>query len=263
MHRLMKVACDVDPCVGERPRSRLRFRSVALSAVGLFLFGAQAARAEIVVGFEPPGIQSSSAINTTTIDFDSASTGFHGSQSFSLPGALTANYVGTQFVLPADQYGGAGGVGNYLSVQAGTSVTLNLSAAQAYFGLWLSAADFANQVTFYNGNQLVGSFSAASLTLLPAAYSGNPNSQFLGDDPSEKFVFINFYAQTANDMFNQIVFTNLPGGTAFESDNHTFSTTLQAPTDVPEPCSLAIGGIGLLLLSGFRLFKKGCNDSAA
>jgi hypothetical protein len=243
-------------------KARPQRRSALLPVIGFFLLFARSARAEIVVGFEPPGIQSSSALNTTMIDFDSASTGFHGSQSFLLPGPLTANYVGNQFVVPADQFGGAGGAGNYLSIQAGTSVTLNLSAAQAYFGLWLSAADSANQIAFFNGNQLVGSFSAVGLSQLPPAYSGNPNTQFLGDNPSEKYVFINFYSQTANDMFDQIVFTNLPGGTAFESDNHTFSTNLQAPSDVPEPCSLAIGGIGLVLLSGFRLFKNGRSDSA-
>jgi hypothetical protein len=57
-------------------------------------------------------------------------------------------------------------------------------------------------------------------------------------------------------MFNEIVFTNLPGGTNLETDNHTFSATLQAPAAVPEPSSLVYGASAVILLSGFWLLKK-------
>jgi hypothetical protein len=236
----------------------LRLCPAGLAAGGLFLFLAQVAQADLVVTVEAPGVQTSSALNTTTIDFNSVSTGYKGLQMFSLPGPLTATYVGNQFVIPADQYGGAGGVGNYLSIQANNSVTLSLSTPQAYFGLWLSAADNSNQIEFFNGSQMVGFFSAAGplMSSLPTAYLGNPNSQFLGDDATEKFAFINFYAPGTSDMFNEIVFTNLPGATNFESDNHTFSATLQAPSAVPEPSSLVYGASAVILLSGFWLLKK-------
>ena len=238
--------------------SMLRLCPAGLRAGGLFLFLARAAQANLVVTVEPPGVQTSSAVNATTIDFNSVSTGYKGLQTFLLPGPSTATYTGTQFVLPADQYGGAGGVGNYLAIQANNSVTLSLSTPQAYFGLWLSAADSANQIEFFNGSQMVGFFSAAGpvISSLPAAYLGNPNSQFLGDDGTEKFAFINFFASGVSDMFNAIVFTNLPGATTFESDNHTFSTTLQPPSAVPEPSSLVSGVMAVILLSGFWLLKK-------
>jgi hypothetical protein len=235
-----------------------RLCPASLTAAGLFLFLAQAAQATLVVTVEAPGVQTSSALNATTIDFNSVSTGYKGLQTFLLPGPSTVTYVGNQFVIPADQYGGAGGVGNYLSIQANNSVTLSLSTPQAYFGMWLSAADSANQIEFFNGSQMVGSFSATGplMSSLPATYLGNPNSQFLGDDPTEKFAFVNFYAPGVSDMFNEIVFTNLPGGTNFESDNHTFSTTLQAPSAVPEPSSLVFCTSGMILLSGFWLLKR-------
>jgi hypothetical protein len=74
----------------------------------------------------------------------------------------------------------------------------------------------------------------------------NLNNQFLGENGTAPYVFVNFDAQSSADMFSTIVFTNLPGPSEFESDNHTFSTTLQAPSSVPEPSTLALAGIAAL-----------------
>ena len=242
------------PITFTRHLPTLQLRRAGIVAFGLFLLVIHAAQAAIISTVEAPGVQSSSAVDTTLIDFNSVSTGYKSSETFSLPSSLTATYQGTQFVVAADQYGGAGGVGNYLAIQANNSVTLTLSASQAYFGMWLSAADSANQIEFYSGNQLVGAFSAAGpeVSSLPAAYLGNPNSQFLGDNGSEPYVFVNFYAQVASDMFNTIVFTNLAGATTFESDNHTFSTTLQAPSPIPEPASVTLLALGLVGIAVMR-----------
>ena len=229
-----------------------------IAALGISLLAAHVAQAGIITTIEAPGVQTSSALDTTTETFNSVSTGYKNSQTFSLAGGLTATYSGTQFVNQADEYGGAGGVGNYLSLQATNSVTLTLSASQAYFGLWVSALDPYNQLQFYNGSQLLASYSGADprVALLPASYLGNPNLAFLGQDPAENFVFVNFYAQSSADMFNKIVFSNLPGPTSFESDNHTFSATLQAPA-VPEPSSLALCGIaGVIGLAVARARHK-------
>jgi hypothetical protein len=239
----------------------LQLRSAHFAAIGICLFAIENSQAAIVSTVEAAGVQSSSAVNASVIDFNNVSTGYKGSQSFSLPGSLTANYQGTQFVVAADTYGGAGGVGNYLAIQAGGSVNLSLSAPQAYFGMWLSAADSANQVEFFNGTQLVGSFSADSpeITSLPMAYLGNPNGQFPDANPTQQYVFVNFYAQTQSDMFSTIVFTNLPMNTSFESDNHTFSATLQAPSSVPEPSSIVLAASAVLagVLPWARLRKAG------
>ncbi len=74
------------------------------------------------------------------------------------------------------------------------------------------------------------------LASLPKSYDGNPTEEFFGKDAGEKFAFINFYAMTNEDEFNKIVLTNTHGGgTVFESDNHTFSETLQAPASGGTP----------------------------
>lgn len=232
------------------PTIWLPIRASSLAGFAWSLLLTSAAQAGIVVTVEAPTVQASSAVNTQTIDFDSESTGYKGSQSFNLAGPLTATYSGDQFVTVADQYGGAGGVGNYLAIQSGSVVVLNLSSAQAYFGMWLSAADSANQLEFYNGSQSLSAFAATTIirSLADPAYFGNPNPQFAGQNPDQPYVFLNFYAEAASDMFDKIVFINLPLATALESDNHTFSTTLQAPGAIPEPASLSIVGTLLLIV---------------
>ncbi len=237
------------------PTSWLPVRPSTLAGFAWSLLLTSAAHAGIVVTVEAPTVQASSAVDTQTIDFDSQSTGYKGSQTFNLAGPLTATYSGDQFVIAADQYGGAGGIGNYLAIQSGSVVALNLSSAQAYFGMWLSAADSANQLEFYNGNQLVGAFAATTIisSLADPAYFGNPNPQFAGQNPDQPYVFLNFYAEAASDMFDKIVFINLPLATALESDNHTFSTTLQAPGAIPEPASLSIVGTLLLIVVSGRI----------
>lgn len=248
------------------------FRIARLAAVGLSLLVARSVQAGLIQTVEALGVQSSTASNTTVIDFNSASTGYHYTQSFVVSPALTVTYTGNQFINPADRYGGAvdpsnnGHSSNYFAVPSG-DVTMTLSNAQAYFGIWISAADAFNQIAFYNGNTLVGSLTGtgAFLSALPSAYLGNPTPDFLGQDgpttvqTPENFVFVNFYAQTAADEFNKIVLSNTPGsGTTFESDNHTFSTELQAPSAVPEPSSFALLGLGGLGLA-ISAYRRRCN----
>ena len=225
-------------------------RTIGLAALGLALMLPASAKAGIVTTIEAPGVQSSSASNTTVIDFDSSSPGYTSSASFNLPGPLIATYTGDLgggfFIIQANQYGGAGGAGSYFGIGAGSSTTLTLSTPQAYFGMWWSAADRDNQLEFFNGSTSVGSFTTASsvISSLPSSYYGNPNT---GENGGEPYVFINFYAEAAGDKFDRIVFANGTSiGSIFESDNHTFSNVLQAPS-VPEPSSLAMTGMA----SGF------------
>ena len=235
-------------------------RSKAVVAIGLSLLFAPASRAAIVTTIEAPGVQTSSAIDKQVINFDSAGQGWHYQQVFNLTG-LTVTYDGNQFVEKAGQYGGAGGTGQYLGVQQDTpeqddSVTISLSTPQAYFGLWFSAADPYNKIQIYNGSTLLYTFTGtgSEMSALPGTYLGNPNSAFLGQNGTQNYAFVNFYAQTSGDMFNKIVLTNLyGGGTELESDNHTFSATLQP---VPEPSSIASIGIAVLMLSGRWIQKK-------
>lgn len=131
------------------------------------------------------------------------------------------------YVLAADKYGGAGGTGKYAvqSVSVGSPnavpvTTLTLNAQSAYFGLWWSAGDAFNKLSFYSGVDLVAEFTTAGLlSVLPNTYKGNPNAPFLGQNSGEKYAFFNVYGQDGA-TFDKIVFTNV-GSSGFESDNHT------------------------------------------
>ncbi|MEI8022267.1 MAG: hypothetical protein WCH39_28915, partial [Schlesneria sp.] len=233
------------------------FSAVKSTAVAVLLLAAQSAHAGLIETVEAAGIQTTTASNSTTIDFNKLSTGYSNSLAVNVTSTLTATYSGNFSINAAGQYGGAvdpstGKDTNYFAVTSG-DVTLALSSAQAYFGLWISAADKFNQIAFYNGSTEIAALTGTGsfLSALPSTYNGNPTADFKGQDSGEKFVFVNFYAQTAQDEFDKIVLTNTPGsGTIFESDNHTFSTTLQAPisggtnlqgpSSVPEPSSFAL-----------------------
>ena len=221
--------------------AKIGSRFVKLATVGLSLFAARSSHAGLIETIEEAGRQTSPAKNVTTIDFNNAATGYHSIETFKA-GSLSVTYTGDQSINPADQYGGAydpstGKDSNYFAVKSG-DVTIDLSSPQAYFGFWFSAADKFNQIAFYNGDKEVGALTGTGdlLALLSKSYDGNPTEQFPGKDSEEAFAFINFYAQSQEDEFSKIVLTNKPGGgTVFESDNHTFSDTLQAPASGGTP----------------------------
>ena len=151
---------------------------------------------------------------------------------------------------------------NYLGVTRSDSVTISLSTPQAYFGIWYSAADKFNDLSFYRGTTLLASVTGTGpvLSVLPSSYNGNPTAAFHGQDSNEKFVFIDFSAQTTDDMFDKIVLSNGGGTTIFESDNHTFSAAIQNPppgmSAVPEPNTFALIGVGGLGVAIHELFRR-------
>jgi hypothetical protein len=193
---------------------------------------------------------------------------------FGTGGKITGVYSGTQ-VIAADQYGGAGGTGQYavsFGGGRGQAYSLTLTSAPGvtvnYFGYWLSALDKGNTLTFYEGNQEVFQFNAADVNKALAAtgdsgaYYGNPNSQFQGQDGGEPFVYLNFYDTTG--AFDKIVFSEVDNGSAgYESDNHTVGYDVinygnggsvndvpNAP--IPEPAVwtmmiLGVGAVGAVL----------------
>lgn len=201
---------------------------------------------------EQPGAQSATGESTSTtfskVDGQSAFgvetfTGLKaGVQSFSTDfgtgGLITGAYSNVQ-INNADQYGGAGGAGQYPVAFPNTPYQLTLTTSKGvggvnYFGFWLSALDPGNYVTFYNGSKEVFQFRPIdlidALKAAPdsSAYYGNPNPNRKGQDGGEPFAFVNFYDTGAT--FNKVVFQEVNYGGGYESDNHTVGHYIGAPT---------------------------------
>ena len=143
-------------------------------------------------------------------------------------------------LIPNDQYGGtptskvypvqstSGGLGGV------NSTTITLSTPSSYFGMFWSAGDASNNLSFYNGKSLVASFSTQSLMdKLPSSYYGNPNPARLGQDRGEPFGFINFIGG-ADTKWNKIVLSN-PTGSGFESQNWTSRAAAWSPSPTTAP----------------------------
>jgi hypothetical protein len=207
-----------------------------------------------------PGVQTPTGITTNYNTFDgltyngsSLVTNFNGS-------SITGTYTGSVQIENASQFGGAGGVGQYIAPPNGGSYTLTLSQQVNYFGMWFSALDQGNQLSFYNNGILVYSFSPTDYSQLVGAcptsapspnYCGNPNSAFSGQDSEQQFAYLNFYDTTGT--FNEIVFTEDPAVGEFESDNQAVAmigdTTPPVGTPLtgvtPEPSTFVLLGTGI------------------
>jgi len=216
-------------------------------------------------GAETPSLPSGFQ-NLQVANFDNVTAGYH-------TGPITLNNIGTinsGFIQTVNQYGGAGGTGNYFDVDANssgvaadTSSTLKLNSPQSYFGLWWSAGDPFNELQFYttvNGKEtLIDTETTAQVvnylkqTPGTGAYYGNPNANFQGQDGSEPFAYLNYFAPQGV-TFDEIVFSN-PGGTGFESDNWAVASAYNSVTGsriVPESSNI----VGLLLIAGLGLLSQ-------
>ena len=186
---------------------------------------------------EAPTLQSSSVAGTTTENFDEIPVGTYGISVSTTIGTYGGSSADPFQIISADQYGGAGGTGNYFAVgsETGTpgidAVTLDLNSENNYLGFWWSAGQFSNTITLLqNGTALVTFTTAELLALLPnsvgttvtaidgaqyntADYYGNPNN---GGDTTEPSAYIDIIATEL--QFNQVEFSN-PGNTGFESDS--------------------------------------------
>lgn len=225
-------------------------------------FAGQAHADPFTVSYEAAGVQNTTASFSYTgvENFNEQTTGSNKSFTTNFgttPSSayyLTGTYSGVT-INPADQYGGAGGTGNYAVTSTTAGYTLNLSAINEttgaaapinYFGFWLSALDNGNQLSFYNNATLVYSFTPTMVLSLLAGqsgYDGNPNSPFKGDNASQPYVFLNFYDTFGS--FNKIVFSESPADGGYESDNQTIGYyTSESGTDIPEPASPTLLAIG-------------------
>jgi len=221
--------------------------------------------------------------HTTVIDFTALTTSGAGAYSNVTWTDPTLGNIGTidqVYMQHADQFGGANytvgtsptgyypvqsdppnGVGKSQAIPV---TTLTLSTPSAYFGLWWSAGDAHNVLTFYNGNNPIAQYTTATLPgLLPNTYHGNPIDN--RTDNGEPFVFLNFYA-LQGEQFTKVAFTNDSTRTGFESDNWTVRANayglypgedpqnlpgvLVGTVPVPEPSTTTALGLSALVIAG-------------
>ncbi len=188
--------------------------------------------------------------------FDARPTGFDTfTTDFGTAGAFTGSYTSVQ-IHSADQYGSAGGTGNYAVAFNGTPYSITLTADPVkvpggvnYFGYYLSALDGGNLVQFFRAGVLVGQLDPSGVLARigsKPAYFGNPDAPFKGQNGGQPYAFINFF--DTNGTFDTVKFSQTTGG-GYELDNHTvgYYTTVSGNT-VPEPAAwtLMIAGFGLV-----------------
>jgi outer membrane autotransporter protein len=219
----------------------------------------------VVVTLEQPGVQQSSlftnpagfgATNVSVETFTELSPGFRSTAFPFAANASLGSYDHGQ-IQKADAFGGAGGTGNYLTVnqsinKASNPTTLTFGAPQRYFGMWWSAGDPNNVLQFFSGTTLLETFKTADVVNFinaqpnKTAFYGNPNPPN-GRNKGEPYAFINFYADPSNPSltFNRIVLSNVGAGTTgFESDSHTIATSYTdiSGKDINPNTPLDLGG---------------------
>lgn len=230
--------------------------------LGVGLLGiATSAHADVVVTYaEAPGATTSTVSNTQVFNFDNLPTGLNTDVSWAGVGTFNQLYI-----KPADAYGGAADAANpngsnYAVTGSNTGLattTLNLNTPSSYFGMWWSAGDPYNVMSFYDNGVLVEQFSTASLmNILPSTYDGNPLN---GENGTQPYAFINFYG-SATTQWNEIVFSN-PTNTGFEMDNLTTrvaavptneQTGVVVPPAAPAPPLTALIAFGAVALLKWR-----------
>ncbi|WP_375497633.1 hypothetical protein [uncultured Nostoc sp.] len=244
----------------------LLIKSAIASGVVLSLatFTRPVMAASFAVSIEDPTVQTanySNLVNARVQNFDASTltTGYSANGFTWADGTTNIGSYTNTLIVDKDQYGGAGGTGKYFDVDTNRSggqqtvSTLNLTTAQSYFGLWWSAGDANNKLTFLSQGQVVQTMTTADvvnyIAKLPnkASYYSNPNLAFKGQNSGEPYAFINFY--DVGGTFDQVQFTNI-GGTGFESDNHTVATSYKnitgnIVTAVPESSSV----LGVFVIS--------------
>lgn len=204
------------------------------------------ATAGVVITYaENPESYYSSLSGTSFYDFDSLSSGVSKNVDWNGVGTFDQLYVKS-----VDAYGGAPNEaypkGSLYSLQGAgapvTNTTLFLKEDSAYFGMWWSAGDARNVLSFYDGDNLVSRFTTASLLKpLPDAYDGNPMNRKVNS--GEPYAFINFFGDEKT-TWDRIVFSN-DGSSGFESDNYTTRVAAWDPAKDD-----ALPGVPVAIVSG-------------
>lgn len=195
--------------------------TVAFILIAAFSGTLHAQNSLLITYAEEAGSVNSTLSHTHVFDFNDLATGNLKKVAWDKVGAYDQLTIKS-----ADVYGGAGKGGSNYAVQGAggfQSTTLSFYQESAYFGMWWSAGDSQNVLSFYNGETLIARFSTETLLAKIATskeYYGNPNEgSFKGKNTKEPYAFVNFFGE-GDTSWDRIVFTNT-AGSGFESDNHT------------------------------------------
>jgi hypothetical protein len=218
----------------------MRKLALPLTVIASLVLASHANAAPVIVSFEAPGIQNTTvALTTKAIEtFDSFTPGYKEPLSAPFGGGALHGIYDKTFIVAANQYGGAGGAGNYNLVQT-TSVLTVAGGTADFFGLWATALDGGNTVSFFKEGINVGSVKLTDYAL-PDTYKGNPTEPYLGQDPSEIFAFFNIVVPGGFDRVDLVE----NGGGGFENDNQTIGTVAAAPE--PAIWMMMIIGFGMV-----------------
>lgn len=283
--------CVHRPTVADETIAKLRQRSSKLATVAAFLaFLIPTAFADQIVQTylagkvdAPPNTQLAQHGPTVTPvygteTFAGRTTNTTFSTNFGTNGVIVGSFSGSYTISAANQYGGAGGSGNFITTPTGTGTNVKLTHTATipgvnYFGLAISALNAGNTVVLKRAGATLITYGPADLIKalgacpnVNNAYCGNPGpGANTGLNSGEQYAFVNFF--DLNGYFDEIVLTENGGG--FENDNFTtgyvdtnyiFGTS----TSVPEPGSLPIALAGLFgLAAAVQLTRRRPGSIAA
>ena len=130
----------------------------------------------------------------------------------------------------------------YLSTGIGT-IKLSLPGLETYFGLLWGSVDAYNSLKLFNGGALVGTVTGSDVT-------ADDN----GDQGAQGTFYVNINSTLGFDTV-ELISTQY----AFEADNVAYGRGRA----IPEPGTLALFGLGLAALIGFRWRRKGRRSTDA
>ena len=205
--------------------------------------------------------------DVVTVDFNSGLVPTTGFAKYSFSSSNGSSSVRSDMWAPVGAKGEKND-SNYLEVFNGNDVTINLEKNLNYFGINWGAAHTNNTYSFFNGNDLVKSFTtkdidnAGGFAIYSALHPGINEDGAKLDPTTNQYIqgngYVHFYSESNKDTFNKIIISQGENGGGFETDNHSFHAGTKGfdfdngTTKVPEPGV----ALGLLAVGGVFLRKR-------